>query len=123
MRVRGLPPPRGKGRGCDVVAPSHILRRPGDRVKNDHRDVITLARLALAGELTTVWVPEPLHEAMRDLVRARHAANKELKIARQRIQSLLLRHDRLYPGKAWAQRHSTWLANQQFEFVAHQIAL
>jgi transposase len=107
---------------CDVVAPSHILRRPGDRVKNDHRDAITLARLARAGELTSVWVPEPLHEAMRDLVRARHAANNDLKVARQRIQSVLLRHDRRYAAKSWTQRHSTWLANQQFEFIAQQIA-
>jgi hypothetical protein len=29
----------------------------GDRVKNDHRDAITLARLARAGELTAIWVP------------------------------------------------------------------
>lgn len=89
----------GRGLTCEVVAPSHILRRPGDRVKNDHRDAVTLARLARAGELTSVWVPEPLHEAMRDLVRARHAANKDLKVARQRIQSFLLRHDRRYAAK------------------------
>ena len=113
----------GKGLACEVVAPSHILRRPGDRVKNDHRDAVTLARLARAGELTSVWVPEPLHEAMRDLVRARHAANKDLKVARQRIQSFLLRHDRRYAAKSWTQRHATWLANQQFDFVAQQIAL
>ncbi|MEZ6035897.1 MAG: IS110 family transposase [Planctomycetota bacterium] len=113
----------GRGLTCEVVAPSHILRRPGDRVKNDHRDAVTLARLARAGELTSVWVPEPLHEAMRDLVRARHAANKDLKVARQRIQSFLLRHDRRYAAKSWTQRHATWLANQQFDFVAQQIAL
>ena len=114
---------QAQGLECDVVAPSHILRRPGDRVKNDHRDAMTLARLARAGELTTVWVPDPLHEAMRDLVRARHAANKDLKVARLRIQSFLLRYDRRYPTKPWTKLHLTWLSNQQFQFEAQQIAL
>ena len=111
------------GLECDVVAPSRIPRRPGGRVKNDHRDAISLARLARAGELTSVWVPDPLHEAMRDLVRARHAANKDLKVGRQRIQSFLLRHDRRYPSKPWTGRHMTWLSNQQFQFIAQQITL
>lgn len=35
------------------------------------------ARLLRAGELTYVWVPDPLHEAMRDLVRARHVAAQD----------------------------------------------
>src|SRR5262245_43493200 len=82
----------GRGLVCRVVAPSLIPRRPGDRVKNDHRDAMTLARRARAGELTAVWVPDPTHEAMRDLVRARHAANRDIKQARQRVQSFLLRH-------------------------------
>jgi transposase len=82
-----------------VIAPSHILRRPGERVKNDHRDAMTLARLARAGELTEVWVPDVVHEAIRDLVRARHAANHDLRIARQRIQSFLLKYARHYNNK------------------------
>jgi transposase len=110
------------GQVCVVVAPSHIPRKPGDRVKNDHRDAVTLARLARAGELTAIWVPDVVHEAMRDVVRARHAANKDLKIARQRIQSFLLKYRAVYPGKAWTGRHLSWLANRQFEHRAQQIA-
>ena len=111
-----------RGLVCDVVAPSHIPRRAGDRVKNDHRDAMTLARLARAGELTSVWVPDPTHEAMRDLLRARHAANRDLKHDRQRIQSFLLKVSRRYPSKPWTGRHRTWLANQQFEHPAQQVA-
>ena len=59
------------GHPCDVVAPSLIPKRPGQRVKNNRRDAVTLARLPRAGELTSVWVPDPTHEAIRDLVRAR----------------------------------------------------
>jgi transposase len=107
---------------CIVVAPSHIPRKPGDRVKNDHRDAVTLARLARAGELTSIWVPDVVHEAMRDVVRARHAANKDLKTARQRIQSYLLKYRVMYPGKSWTVRHLSWLANRHFEHPAQQIA-
>src|ERR1700684_3869287 len=59
--------------GCVVVAPSLIPRKPGDRIKTDRRDAINLARLHRAGELTSVWVPDETHEAIRDLVRARLA--------------------------------------------------
>jgi hypothetical protein len=57
-----------------VVAPSLTPTRPGDRVKTDRRDAVTLARLHRADELTAVWVPDEGHEAMRDLVRLRTAA-------------------------------------------------
>lgn len=112
----------GRGYPCQVVAPSHILRRPGDRVKNDHRDAETLARLGRAGELTSVWVPDPVHEAIRDLVRARHAANKDVKQARQRIQSFLLKYHLIYDRKSWTKRHRLWLADRQFAHSASQIA-
>src|SRR3954447_14115285 len=62
------------GHDCTVVAPSLIPRKPGERVKTNRRDALTLARLHRAGELTAVWIPDPTHEAMRDLVRARTAA-------------------------------------------------
>ena len=58
-----------RGHECVVVAPSLIPKRAGDRVKTDRRDTAGLARLHRAGELTAVWVPDPGHEAMRDLVR------------------------------------------------------
>lgn len=107
---------------CNVVAPSHIMKKPTDRIKNDHRDAVTLAKLARMGELTEIWVPDEAHEAMRDLVRARHAANKDLKVARQRIQSFLLKYDKQYAGKPWTYRHRIWLANFKFAHEAQQIA-
>jgi hypothetical protein len=110
------------GLACRVVAPSLIPRRPGDRVKNDRRDAMSLARLARAGELTAVWVPDRIHEAMRDLVRARHAANRDRTRARQRVQSFLLRHALIYPKKAGTARHRTWLADRSFSHPAQQVA-
>ena len=59
------------GHSCTVVAPSLIPRRPGERVKTNRRDALSLARLLRAAELTAVWVPDETHEAVRDLVRTR----------------------------------------------------
>jgi transposase len=39
---------RRVGYRCEVVAPSKVPRRPGDRVKTDRRDALTLAGLARA---------------------------------------------------------------------------
>ena len=55
------------GHRCDVVAPSLIPKRAGDRVKTNRRDAESLAQLLRAGELTPVWVPDAEHEAIRDL--------------------------------------------------------
>ena len=53
------------GHECVVVAPALIPKRPGDRVKTNRRDAVSLARLHRAGELTAVSVPDRGHEAMR----------------------------------------------------------
>jgi transposase len=65
------------GYHCEAVAPSSIPKRSGDRVKTDRRDSLMLARLARAGELAAVRVPDTIDEAMRDLVRAREDAVRE----------------------------------------------
>ncbi len=112
------------GHECDVVAPSLIPKRPGDRVKTNRRDAVSLARLHRAGELTKVWVPDEAHEAVRDLVRARDSANDALRKARQQLQAFLLRHGRVYKGRTpWTQVHRRWLARQSFTHAAHHIVL
>jgi transposase len=110
------------GHACEVVAPSLIPRRPGEHVKTNRRDAISLARLLRAGELKGIWVPDAVHEAVRDLVRAREAAGEDLRKKRQQLQSFLLRHGRTFTGhKAWSPAHSRWLAAQRFEHPAQQI--
>jgi transposase len=86
------------GHACLVVAPALIPKRPGERVKTNRRDAVTLARLHRAGELTGVWVPDARHEAVRDLVRAREAAADDRRRKRQQLLSFLLRHGRIYSG-------------------------
>jgi len=93
---------RALGHDCMVVAPALIPRRSGERVKTNRRDAITLARLFRAGELTGVWVPDSVHEAVRDLVRGRAAAVDDLRRKRQQLLSFLLRHGRIFAGsKHW----------------------
>src|SRR6202048_242869 len=79
------------GQACSVVAPSLIPKKPGDRVKTNRRDAMSLAKLLRAGELTAVWVPDEGHEAMRDLTRARASAVIDLRAKRQQVSAFLLR--------------------------------
>jgi transposase len=111
------------GHGCVVVAPSLIPRKPGDRIKTDRRDAINLAKLHRAGELTAVWVPDQAHEAVRDLVRARLAAVRTLRQARQQLSGFLLRHGHPYNRPAWTLMHRRWLAGLTFEHAIHYIVL
>ena len=112
------------GHECAVVAPSLIPRRPGERVKTNRRDALALAKLHRAGELTPVWVPDPGHEAVRELVRAREAAMEDLRRCRQHLQSFLLRHGRVFTGRAaWTKAHTRWLGGQAFDHPAQHIVL
>ena len=113
---------RALGHVCDVIAPSLVPTRPGDRLKTNRRDAVTLARLLRAGELMPIWVPDEVHEAVRDLVRAREAAARDLRHKRQQVLSFLLRHGRIFTGhRHWSRAHLRWLAGQAFNHPAQQI--
>ncbi len=93
------------GVDCVVAARSLIPRKPGDRVKTNRRDAEMLARTHRAGELTAVWVPDADHEAMRDLVRAREAAVRDVRKTRQRLSGFPPRHGRVRRRKTWTRAH------------------
>jgi transposase len=102
-----------------------IPRKSGERQKNDKRHAASLAVLHRGGLLTAVWVPDAAHEAMRDLIRARLAAVRAVRAARQQLSAFLLRHERIYPTgrSAWTKAHRRWLADQSFAQPAQQIVL
>lgn len=110
---------------CDVVAPTLIPTRPGDRVKTNRRDAVKLARCHRAGDLTAVWVPDEAHEALRDLIRAREAARRDHVRARNRLQKFLLRHGHRAPAgtNSGTQKHLTWARKIVFEPPAQQATL
>jgi transposase len=102
------------GVACEVVAPTLVPVKSGDRVKTDRRDAVKLARSYRAGDLTAVWVPDESHEALRDLVRAREAAKKDQLRARHRLSKFLLRHGRRPPTgvRPWTERHLSWVRQE-----------
>ncbi|MGB8397974.1 IS110 family transposase [Bradyrhizobium sp.] len=111
------------GHECVVVAPSLIPKRPGDRVKTNRRDALSLAKLLRAGELTAVWVPDRHHEAMRDLTRARETTMMDLRSKRQQVSAFLLRQGLHYSEgkKTWTKTHMNWLASQKLEYAEQRL--
>ena len=108
---------------CEVIAPSLIPTKAGDKVKTDRRDAIKLARYYRSGDLTSVWVPDRAHEALRDLVRAREAAKKDQRGARNRLGKFLIRNGIHKPVKMtnWTQKHTRWLQTLKFEEMSQEI--
>ena len=114
---------KAQGHECWVVSPSLTPKKPGERIKTDTRDAVKLARLARAGELTAIYVPEPADEALRDLVRAREDTVAMQRQARHRLQALLLRNDIRYVGKsAWTPAHQRWISRLKLPHATQQIA-
>jgi transposase len=104
------------GVACDVVAPSLIPTRAGDRVKTDRRDARKLVRLYRAGELSFVRPPSPEQEGLRDLMRCLDDLIAARRAARHRIAKQLLRHDRIHPGKkSWTKEHRAWVKAQRLD--------
>jgi transposase len=112
-----------QGLSCQVVAPSLIPRKPGERIKTDRRDARKLAELLRVGMLTEVRPPSEEEEALRDLCRCRDDARTDLMRARHRLGKMLLRRDLRYPGRAWTQQHRRWLWDLTFEHEAERVVL
>jgi len=106
-----------------VIAPSLTPRPSGNRVKNDRRDALLLARLLRSGDLTPIWIPDEAHEALRDLVRARADAKADQLRARHRLSKFLLRKDLRPPAgvRAWSAKHQDWLRQLTFEHAPEAV--
>ena len=104
------------GISCDVVAPSLIPRRPGDRVKTDRRDALKLARLYRAGELVSVRVPNEAEESVRGLIRCRETMLREVKRSRHYVLKFLSLHGLSWKeGTNWTQKHWQYVRSRSFE--------
>ena len=110
---------------CDVVAPSLIPRKPGDKIKTDRRDAEKLAECYQSGTLTSVWVPDAAHEALRDLVRARAAAKRDESRAKHRLVKYLLRNGLRHPEdcRAWTHPWWRWVQGLELEFEPQKVTL
>jgi transposase len=113
------------GVACEVIAPTLVPMKAGDRVKTDRRDAERLARSYRSGDLTAVWVPDEGSEALRDLVRAREAAKQDQLRARHRLSKFLLRvGQRPAAGmKAWTAPYMAWVRQVHFAQVAREATM
>ena len=110
-----------KGLRCQVIAPSLIPVKAGERIKTDRRDARKLASNLRAGLLTEVIPPTEDEEVVRDLVRAREDAKDDHTRARHRLQKFLLRRGLVYrEGKSWTNKHDAWLRRLRFERPAER---
>jgi len=108
---------------CEVIAPSLVPRRAGERIKTDRRDGVRLAELSRAGELRAVWIPDAGDEAIRDLSRAREDAVNARTQARHQLKAFLLRHEIRYAGKtAWTKTFYRWLGELNFGDSSSHVA-
>jgi transposase len=110
---------------CEVVAPSLIPVKSGDRVKTDKRDARKLAQYLAAGLLTEVTPPSEEQEGVRDLTRCRRALKGDLMRSRHRLSKLLLRRGIRYTAgkKAWTTTYHKWLQGLRFDNSVDQIVL
>ena len=107
---------------CEVIAPSLIPIKPGERIKTDWRDAHKLAELLRGGFLTAVQPPREQDEALRDLCRGRDSVRQDLMRARHRMSKFLLRRGYRYRDtqRHWGVRHMNWLRPLAFEQSAAQ---
>ena len=109
---------------CEVVAPSLIPKKPGERRKTDRRDARHLAIQYRAGALTMVSVPDREDEAVRALVRLHHALRKDVLRARHQVLKHLRRNGVVYrTAKHWTKSHWKWLHSVELDPLHEQFVL
>jgi len=114
---------------CDVIAPSLIPKKPGNRRKNDFRDARDLAQHYANGMLTLVHLPSEKEEALRVFIRCRLAFKNSAKRAKNQINSLLLSQGHHWSKSKWTNAHRHWISQIKLsdnflqqaldEYVAH----
>jgi transposase len=94
-----------------VVHPAKVKLIAEARVKTDKVDVMTLAQLLRADMLPEVWVPPPHVRDLRALISHRRRLVSLQTTAKNRLQSVLHRHNLPAPdGDPFAQKQPAWWA-------------
>ncbi len=91
---------------CLIATPSMIPKAPGQRVKTNRLDSVTLSENLRGGQLKSIHVPSPVYRQLRHLTQLRDSFVSELVAMKQRIKSLLLfeglRFPPAPPGSQWS---------------------
>jgi transposase len=111
-----------------VAHPPHVKWIAEARVKTDRHDVLRLAHLLAANLIPEVWVPPVAVRELRALMAYRHRLVQTGTRARNRLHSLLHRHNlKPPPGKIFARKHRDWwlaldLSPTQRMHIRHDLA-
>ena len=105
----------GAGIECVVAATSKLPYRT-DRVKNDKVDAQWLARMLAAGSVRKVYVPTEYQESLRNLSKLRAEVATDLRRAKQRVASFLLKThtDYTLTKRRWTKTFYRWAASLEF---------
>jgi transposase len=107
---------------CEVIAPSLIPRKPGDRGKTDRLDAVRLVELYRGGYLTPVAVPDEDEEAIRQLVRTRLSVQRHITRVKHRVVKVLAAQGHRFTGgkSNWTLKHRAWLERMRRELEGPQ---
>lgn len=97
------------GYHCEVIAPSSLPKKRGDRRKNDSRDARNLAQNYANGTLSIVHSPTQEEESVRGFIRCRLAFKENEKRTKQHINSFLFSLGLCWPRSKWTFQHRKWL--------------
>ena len=111
------------GYTCDVIAPSLTPKQPRERVKTDRLDAHKLARYAMHGYLTPIWVLDTTQEALRDLIRLRMDMKRTIQQHRQRVNLFVQRYGHRWSRSNRTKAHDAWLRDLKFTHPAQQATL
>jgi len=100
-----------RGVKCVILAPTTMGVTNTSRIKTDKRDAGNIARCLAFGTFSPVFVPTAEDESVKEYIRMRDNQKKALKIIKQQILALVLRHGyRFTDGKNyWTGKHIKWL--------------
>jgi transposase len=96
---------------CVVLAPTTMAITNTGRVKTDKRDAGNIARCLAFHTYSAVNIPTAEDDAVKEYIRMREDQKKALKVTKQQILSLVLRHGHNYAGgkNYWTVKHVAWL--------------
>ena len=114
------------GVACDVIAPSLVPVRAGDRVKTDRRDAKKLVRFYRGGRAALRGAADARDtRGCATCCAAARTCAARATAARHRVAKQLLRHGRIFrdgkkPGRS---AHRAWVARQRLDDPLAQLAL
>ena len=96
---------------CVILAPTTMVNTNNRRIKTDKRDAGNIARRIAFHTYSAVHIPTAEDESVKEYIRMRADQKKALKIIKQQILALVLRHGRRFvEGRNnWTKKHIAWL--------------